>query len=148
MKIIKYNQVAYIYGLIMDSISIPVEDSINTQALQHQRVMVHEYAKMKPGRFTKHLKHLQAILTTYSEDIKLMPGASCCPNPNFLTRKFVIEDDYMTPEDNCGGSMQEVVAAAARTSWTVPTRTAPPPQPLSQRRRQSLPPLLSPEQGK
>jgi hypothetical protein len=43
---------------------------------------VHEYAKMKPVKFTK---HLQAILTTYYEDIKLMPGAIGCHTPKFLT---------------------------------------------------------------
>ncbi len=73
---------AYIYGLIIDSNSIPAEDSINTRALQHERAMVHEYAKMKPGKFTK---RLHAILTTYYEDIRLMPGASCFPKPKFLT---------------------------------------------------------------
>ncbi len=128
MKIIEYNQGAYIYGLIIDSISIPAEDGINTRALQHEHAMVHEYVKMKPGRFNK---LLQAILTTYYKDIKSMPEASGFPKPKFLTRQFVIEDDDMTPKDNSGCSMQEVVASAARTSWTAPTRTALPPQPLS-----------------
>jgi hypothetical protein len=105
--------------------------------------MVYEYAKMKTGRFTK---HLQAILTTCYEDIKLIPGASGFPKPKFLTLQFVIKDDDMTPEDNGSCSMQEVVAAAAQTSWMAPTRTAPPPQPLSQRRRPPLQPsaLASP----
>ncbi len=105
---------AYIYGLIIDSFSIPAEDSINDRALQHERAMVHAYAKMKPWRFTK---HFQAILTTYYKDIKSMPGASCCPKPKFLSRQLVVEDDDMTPEDNGSGSMQEVVAAAARTHY-------------------------------
>ncbi len=45
LKIIKYYQVAYVHGLmmtlIMDSIAIPAEDSVNTRALQHERAMVH-----------------------------------------------------------------------------------------------------------
>ena len=65
---------------------------------------------MEPGRFTK---HSQAILTTYCEDIKSMPGASGCPKPKFFTRKLAVEDDDMTPEDNCSSSTQEVVAAAS-----------------------------------
>ncbi len=73
-----------------------------------------------------------------------MPGASGFPKPRFLTRKLVIEDDDMTPEDNSCGSLQEVVATAARTLWTALTRTAPPPRPLSQRRQPPLPPLLPP----
>ncbi len=44
LKIILYHQVAYIHGLmmtlIMDSIAIPAEDSVNIRALQHGRAMV------------------------------------------------------------------------------------------------------------
>ncbi len=40
LKIIEYNQVAYIHGLII-SIAIPAKDSVNTRALQHERAMVH-----------------------------------------------------------------------------------------------------------
>ncbi len=54
---------AYIYGLIIDSISVPAKDSIQvkTRALQHERAMVHEYAKMKPGRFTKQLQAIDQV---------------------------------------------------------------------------------------
>ncbi len=101
---------AYIYGLIIESISIPAKDSINIRVLQHELAMVGEYAKTNPGRFTK---QFQAILTTYYEDIKSMPWASSCPKPNFLTRQLVMKDDDMTPEDNGRGSAQEVVATAS-----------------------------------
>ncbi len=42
-----------------------------------------------------------------------MPGASSCPKPKFITRKLAVEDDNMTPEDNCSSSTQEVVATSA-----------------------------------
>ena len=101
--------VAYIHALVIDCISLQSEDSINTRALQHERAMEHEYSKLKPERFTK---HLQSVLTTYYEDIRAMPGASGCPKPKFLTRTLVIDDDATTPEDGAGAT-QEVNAGAA-----------------------------------
>lgn len=73
---------AYIQALIIDSISIPVEDSINTRALAHERALVHKYSKVKSEKFTK---HLQSVLTTFYvvnyEDIKLAPTVA--PSPSF-----------------------------------------------------------------
>ena len=73
---------AYIQALIIDSISIPVEDSINTRALAHERALVHKYSKVKSEKFTK---HLQSVLTTFYvvnyEDIKLAPAVA--PSPSF-----------------------------------------------------------------
>ena len=96
---------AYIHALIIDCISLQSEDSINTRALQHERAMVHEYSKMKPEQFAK---HLQSILTTYYVDMRAMPGASGCPKPKFLTRSLVIDDDATTTVDGGSGSTQEV----------------------------------------
>ncbi len=52
------------FVLIIDSILIPLEDSINTQALQHERAMVDidEYTKIKPDSFKL---QLQAVLTAF-----------------------------------------------------------------------------------
>ena len=73
---------AYIQALIIDSISIPVEDSINTRALAHEWALVHKYSKVKSEKFTK---HLQSVLTTFYvvnyEDIKLAPAVA--PSPSF-----------------------------------------------------------------
>ena len=96
--------VAYIHALVIDCISLQSEDSINTRALQHERAMVHEYSKLKPALFTK---HLQSVLTTYYEDIRAMPGASGCPKPKFLTRTLVIDDDATTPEDGAGATQED-----------------------------------------
>ncbi len=49
-------------ALIINSISIPFEDSINALALEHKSAMVDAYTKMKPDSFKS---QLQAILTTY-----------------------------------------------------------------------------------
>jgi hypothetical protein len=51
-EFISIRTVAYILALIIDSISIPTEDSINTRALQHESALQHEYSKMKPEKFT------------------------------------------------------------------------------------------------
>ena len=53
---------AYILALFIDSISIPVEDSISTRALAHERALVHKYSKVKSEKFTK---HLQSALITF-----------------------------------------------------------------------------------
>ena len=74
----------YIQALIIDSdsISIPIEDSINTRALAHERALVHKYSKVKSEKFTK---HLQSVLTTFYvvnyEDIKLAPTVA--PSPSY-----------------------------------------------------------------
>ncbi len=72
--------------------------------------MVQEYSKMKPKTFTK---HLQAILTTYYEEIKSTPGASGCPKPKFLTRKLVIEDEDTRPMTSTAPPRASAAAAAA-----------------------------------
>ncbi len=54
--------IAYIHALIMDSISILFEDSINARALDLESAMVDAYTKMKPDSFKS---QLQAALTTY-----------------------------------------------------------------------------------
>jgi hypothetical protein len=63
---------------MIDSISIPFEESINAQALQHESVMVDVCTKRKPDSFKS---QLQAVLTAYYEDIKGVRGASGCPRP-------------------------------------------------------------------
>ena len=85
--------------------------------------MVHEYSKLKPDKFTK---HLQSVLTTYYEDIRAMPGASGCPKPKFLTRTLVIDDDTTTPEDGAGAT-QEVNAGAAADQPRNSRNLPPPP---------------------
>ncbi len=62
-------------ALIINSISIPFEDCVNAQALDHKSAMVNAYTKMKPDSFKL---QLQAVLTTYYKDIKGVQGASCC----------------------------------------------------------------------
>ena len=58
--------VAYIHALIIDSISILFEETINARALAHEAAMLDVYTKMKPDAFRT---QLQAVLITYYEDI-------------------------------------------------------------------------------
>ena len=52
-------------ALIINSISIPLEDRVNAQALDYKSAMVSAYTKTKPDSFKL---QLQAVLTTYYED--------------------------------------------------------------------------------
>ena len=122
--------VTYIHALIIDCISLQSEDSINTRALQHERAMEHEYSKLKPERFTK---HLQSVLTTYYEDIRAMPGASGCPKPKFLTRTLVIDDDATTPEDSAGATQEVTAGAAAEAGAAEPAEGLDEPAPAAAR---------------
>ncbi len=69
----------------MNSISIPFEDSINAQALEHENTMVDVYTIMKPDSFKS---QLQAVLTTYYEDIKVVQGGSGCHKTRIVKRRF------------------------------------------------------------
>ena len=76
LRVINPKTVAYIHALIIDSISIVFEASINSRAHEHEGAMVDVYSKMKPDSFTL---QLQTVLTAYYEDIKGVQGASGCP---------------------------------------------------------------------
>jgi hypothetical protein len=79
----------------MNSISIPFEDSIDSQALEHESAMVDAYTKMNPDSFKS---QLQAVLTTYYEDIKGIQGGSGCHKTMTVKRRFKDQEDYA-----CGG---------------------------------------------
>ena len=96
-------------ALIIDSILILFEGSINAQALQHESAMVDVtvYTKMKPDSFKS---QLQAVLTAFYEDIKGVQDASGCPNgcPNgrpktkILKRRFEDQEDAGTTPQGRG----------------------------------------------
>ncbi len=52
--------------------------------------MVDAYTKMKPDSFKL---QLQAVLTTYDEDIKGIQGASGCSKKKVVKRRFEDQDD-------------------------------------------------------
>ena len=74
----------------MNSTSIPFKDSINAQALEHENAMVDVYTKMKPDSFKS---QLQAVLTTYYEDIKGVQGGSGCHKTRIVKRQFEDQED-------------------------------------------------------
>jgi hypothetical protein len=76
---------SHLNALIINSISIPFEDSINAQALDHKSAMVNSYTKMKPGSSKL---QLQAVLTTYYKDIKGVQGASGCHKTRIVKPLF------------------------------------------------------------
>ena len=111
--------------LIIDSILIPFENSINAQALQHESAMVDVYTKMKPDSFKL---QLQAVLTAFYEDIKGVQGASGCPKIKVIKRRFADQDEV---EDVDGAAAAysskepDAVAAAAPAAAAVAAAAAP-----------------------
>ncbi len=59
--------VAYIHAPIINSISLPFDETIHALALQYEDTMLGVYSGMKTYSFKS---QLQAVLTTFYEDIK------------------------------------------------------------------------------
>jgi hypothetical protein len=72
LALISPQTVAYIRALIIDSISIQSEDTINTLAFEHESTMLNAYTKMETDSFKSQLR---TVLTAYYQDIKVT-GAS------------------------------------------------------------------------
>jgi hypothetical protein len=112
--------------------------------------MVDVYTKMKPDSFKS---QLQAVLTTYYEDIKGVQGGSCCHKTRIVKRQFENQED---DAGNEGAESQRTqrTQAQAPARWTqvpawrtpAPARRAPP---AAGRRLQllHLPPALSGRRG-
>jgi hypothetical protein len=115
LHLINHHTVAYIHALVIDSISILFEETINARALDHERAMLDVYSSMTPDAFKS---QLQAALTTYYVDIMGVHGASGCPKPKIIKRRFEdqLEDDAgTTPDEDAGGeaAAAQIAAAAA-----------------------------------
>ncbi len=85
LRVVNPKTVAYIHALIIDSISIVFDATINSRAHEHEGVMVEVYSKMKPDAFTL---QLQIVPTAYYEDIKGVAGASSCTRSKVVKCKF------------------------------------------------------------
>ena len=51
LHLINHHTVAYIHALVIDSISILFEETINARALEHERTMLDVYSSMTPDAF-------------------------------------------------------------------------------------------------
>ena len=87
--------VAYMHALIIDCISIPFSDSVNSRALEHEATMREVYSKMPTDAFRT---QLQTVLTAYYEEIKGIVCASGCTKSKVVKRKFEDHDDIPAPE--------------------------------------------------
>ncbi len=64
---------------------------------------------------------MQAFLTAYYEYIKGIQGASCCPKPKFVKRRFEDpEDAELTPEDGAALPTLDLAAAQAAVATEAP----------------------------
>jgi len=105
LPVINPKLVAYIHALIIDCVSIPMDEHINARALQHE-VSMWVYSKMKPDSF---LSQFQAVLTTYYEDIKQVQGASGCTKAKSMKRRF---QDANEDGDDASATAAPAAAAA------------------------------------
>ena len=72
---------------------------------EHESAMVDAYTKMKPDSFKS---QLQAVLTTYDEDIKGVQGARGCHKLKVVKRRFEDQED-----DACDEGADDAAATAA-----------------------------------
>jgi len=105
LPVINPKLVAYIHALIIDCVSIPMDEHINALALQHE-VSMWVYSKMKPDSFRS---QFQAVLTTYYEDIKQVQGASGCTKAKSMKRRF---QDANEDGDDASATAAPAAAAA------------------------------------
>lgn len=105
LPVINPKLVAYIHALIIDCVSIPMDEHINARALQH-KVSMWVYSKMKPDSFRS---QFQAVLTTYYEDIKEVQGASGCTKAKSMKRRF---QDANEDGDDASATAAPAAAAA------------------------------------
>ena len=115
--------IAYIHALMIDSISMLFEESINARALEHEKAMLDDYSSMKPDAF---MSQLQAVLTTYFEDIKRVHGASGCPKPKIVKRRYADPDDAgSTPDEDAVNDAAAPLDAAAAPAEGAAAAAAP-----------------------
>ena len=81
--------------------------------------MVDAYTKMKPDSFKS---QLQAVLTTYYEDIKGILGASGCSKPKVVKCKFEDQEDNAGNED--AAADQADVATPQHAASSLPQASA------------------------
>jgi hypothetical protein len=108
LHVINPKIVAYIHALIIDCVSLPMDENINARALQHEASMWGVYSKMKPDSFRS---QFQAVLTTYYEDIKEVQGASGCTKAKSVKRRFQDVDE--AGDDAAAAAAPAADAAAA-----------------------------------
>ena len=117
------NPIAYIHAPMIDSISMLFEESINARALEHEKAMLDDYSSMKPDAF---MSQLQAVLTTYFEDIKRVHGASGCPKPKIVKRRYADPDDAgSTPDEDAVNDAAAPLDAAAAPAEGAAAAAAP-----------------------
>jgi hypothetical protein len=77
--------VAYIFSLIIDSVTVHHRDSPHSRALQHEATILHELDSMTPDAFRAELR---ASLTSFYEEILKVPGAGGRPQAKIIKRRF------------------------------------------------------------
>ena len=72
-------------------------------------------------------KQLQAVLTTYYEDIRSTQGPCCCPKPKFVTRSFVgtEEPDDASKHNDCTSTRRPLTQKTRKEPLLAPARWAP-----------------------
>jgi hypothetical protein len=118
LHVINPKIIAYIHALIIDCISIPLSDSVNSRALEHEATMLEVYSKMTPDAFRT---QLQTALTAYYEEIKGIVCASGCTKSKVVKRKFEDHDDIPAPDPPPPAAAAPAAALDAAAAAASPT---------------------------
>jgi hypothetical protein len=77
--------VAYIFGLVIDSVTLHHTDSPHSRALEHEATMLQELDSMTPDAFRAELR---TALISFYEGILKVPGAGGRPVAKNIKRRF------------------------------------------------------------
>jgi hypothetical protein len=77
--------VAYIFGLVIDSVTLHHTDSPHSRALEHEATMLQELDSMTPDAFRAELR---TALISFYEGILKVPGAGGRPVAKIIKRRF------------------------------------------------------------
>jgi hypothetical protein len=130
--------VAYIFALVIDSITIFHQDSPHSRALQHKASILEALNSMPPDEFRTELSD---CLTDFYEKILLRAGSGGCPVAKPLIRKFVTKAASVSDDAPADGA-NDIEAAPA------PAPPPPPPPPPPPSRLTSRPLMTTPRRSR
>jgi hypothetical protein len=115
LELINRKTVTYIHVLIIDSVSIQSEETINARALEHESTMLDAYTEMETDSFKS---QLQTVLTAYYQDIKRVTCASGGRKSKVVKRRFHDaaprpNNDSCRVDMDCSGEAAAAAEAAA-----------------------------------
>jgi hypothetical protein len=122
--------VAYVFCLIIDSVTLHHSDAPHSRALEHEATILKELDSMPPAAFRAELR---AALNAFYEGILKIPGAGGRPEAKIIKRRFagqladVPPADPSPPPAAAGPPSVEIASAAVRAGSASREATPAPP---------------------